>query len=361
MNVSFTRNISNEELELIKANKALKAAEEQRKNMEKYAKLQELAKQAVAEAEAEAMAAKQRAVIAASNTRKELECLWVDDKKKTLYICAKEKLLEFIQILDDGKLLQYNARAIENEIKNLEHGILDNLAKKADMLKDNFNSKKKIHHRTRKRRDKVIKPLEKILEDTSSFPFMVFFLVSIAFVMSNKMQLSDYTVVNCLLGLYGQWRGFREFAAECAEVTKPKQHNETNVSAIDEKWRNAATKVGFIKPKPKPQVQKRKPKLTELFGKSKEKNEKLPTLYESYRPDPKLKSALKKTSSFGPQSEKPKQLTAEQLTPQRLIPKRPEKNVMFFSDNRFSHFSSYPNDLKPSINRDWIVGRTKSF
>ena len=95
---------------------------------------------------------------------------------------------------------------------------------------------------------------------------------------------------------------------------------------FDEKWRNAASKVGFIKPKPKPQVQKRKPKLTELFGKSKEKNEKLPTLYESYRPDPKLKSALKKTSSFGPQSEKPKQLTAEQLTPQRLIPKRPEKN-----------------------------------
>ena len=179
--------------------------------------------------------------------------------------------------------------------------------------------------------------------------------------MSNKMQLSDYTVVNCLLGLYGQWRGFREFAAECAEVTKPKQHNEINVSAIDEKWRNAASKVGFIKPKPKPQVQKRKPKLTELFGKSKEKNEKLPTLYESYRPDPKLKSALKKTSSFGTQPEKPKHLTAEQLTPQRLVPKRQERNVMFFSDNRFSHFSSYPNDLKPSINRDWIVGRTKSF
>ena len=359
MNVSFTRNISNEELDLIKANKALKAAEEQRKNMEKYAKLQELAKQAAAEAEAEAIAAKQRAVIAASNTRKELECLWVDDKKKTLYICAKEKLLEFIQILDDGKLLQYNARAIKNEIKNLEHGILDNLAKKADMLKDNFNSKKKIHHRTRKRRDKVIKPFEKILEDTSSFPFMVFFICSIAFVMSNKMQLSDYTVVNCLLGLYGQWRGFREFAAECAEVTKPKQHNETNVSAIDEKWRNAATKVGFIKPKPKPQVQKRKPKLTELFGKSKEKNEKLPTLYESYRPDTKLKSALKKTSSFGIQLEKHKQLTAEQLTPQRLAPKKQERNVMFFSDSRFSHFSSYPNDLKPSLNHDWNFGQMR--
>ena len=94
----------------------------------------------------------------------------------------------------------------------------------------------------------------------------------------------------------------------------------------------------------------------DFYGKDESK-----TLYESYRPDPKLKSALKKTSSFGPQSEKPKQLTAEQLTPQRLIPKRPEKTVMFFSDNRFSHFSSYPNDLKPSINRDWIVGRTKSF
>ena len=35
MNVSFTRNISNEELELIKANKAFQAAEEQRKNIEK--------------------------------------------------------------------------------------------------------------------------------------------------------------------------------------------------------------------------------------------------------------------------------------------------------------------------------------
>jgi len=361
MNVRLTRNISNEELELIKANKAFQAAEEQRKNIEKYAKLHELAKRAAAAAEAEAIAAKKRAVIAAANTRKELECLWVDDKKKTLYISAKEKLLEFIQILDDGKLLQYNARSIENEIKKLEPGILDNLAKKADMLKDNFNSKKKIHHRTRKRRDRVIKPLEKILEDTSSFPFMVFFLVSIAFVMSNKMQLSDYTVVNCLLGLYGQWRGFREFAAECAEVTKPKQHNETNVSAIDEKWRNAATKVGFIKPKPKPQVQKRKPKLTELFGKSKERNEKLPTLYESYRQGPKLKSVLKKTSSFGIQPKKPTKLTAEQLTPQQLFPKRQEKNVMSFSDNRFSHFSSYPNDLKPSLNRDWIVGRTKSF
>ena len=37
---------------------------------------------------------------------------------------------------------------------------------------------------------------------------------------SNKMQLSNYTVVNCLLGLYGQWRGFREFAAECAGIKK---------------------------------------------------------------------------------------------------------------------------------------------
>ena len=362
MNISFTRNISNEELELIKANKALKVAEEQRKNIEKYAKLYELSKRAADAAETEAMAAKKRAVLAATNTRKELECLWVDDKKKTLYFSAKEKLLEFIRILDDGKLLQHNARPIENEIKKLEPEILDNLAKKANMLKDNFNSKKKIHHRTRKRRDKVIKPLEKILEDTSSFPFMVFFLVSIAFVMSNKMQLSDYTVVNCLLGLYGQWRGFREFAAECAEVSKPKQHNEINVSAIDEKWRNAATKVGFIKPKPKPQVRKRKPKLTELFGRNKEKNEKLPTLYESYRKQPILKSALKKTSSFGKKPEKPKLLTAEQLTPKiTKFPEHGEKNVMSFSDNRFSHFSSYPSDLKPSINRDWIFGRTNSF
>ena len=94
-------------------------------------------------AEAEAMAAKQRAVIAAANTKKELECLWIDDKKKGLYNRAKEKLLEFIQILDDGKLLQYNARTIQNEIRNLESKVLDNLAKKADMLKDNFNSKKK--------------------------------------------------------------------------------------------------------------------------------------------------------------------------------------------------------------------------
>ena len=39
MNVSFTRNISNEELELVKANQALKAAEEQRRNIEKYANL----------------------------------------------------------------------------------------------------------------------------------------------------------------------------------------------------------------------------------------------------------------------------------------------------------------------------------
>ena len=143
MNVSFTRNISNEELELVKANQALKAAEEQRRNIEKYAKLQELAKQAAAVAEAEAMAAKQRAVIAAANTKKELECLWIDDKKKGLYNRAKEKLLEFIQILDDGKLLQYNARTIQNEIRNLESKVLDNLAKKANSLKDNFNSNKK--------------------------------------------------------------------------------------------------------------------------------------------------------------------------------------------------------------------------
>ena len=40
---------------------------------------------------------------------------------------------------------------------------------------------------------------------------------------------------------------------------------------------------------------------------------------------------------------------------------RQEKNVMSFSDNRFSHFSSYPNDLNPSLNRDWIVGKTKSY
>ena len=91
MNVSFTRNISNEELELIKANKAFQAAEEQRKNIEKYAKLHELAKRAAATAEAEAIAAKQRAVIAAANTRKDLECLWVDDKKKNFISSRKRK------------------------------------------------------------------------------------------------------------------------------------------------------------------------------------------------------------------------------------------------------------------------------
>jgi hypothetical protein len=368
MNVSFTRNISNEELELVKANQALKAAEEQRRNIEKYAKLQELAKQAAAVAEAEAMAAKQRAVIAAANTKKELECLWIDDKKKGLYNRAKEKLLEFIQILDDGKLLQYNARTIQNEIRNLESKVLDNLAKKANSLKDNFNSNKKKNNRTRKRREAIIKPLEQILEDTSSFPFMVFFLVNIAFIMSNKMQLSNYTVVNCLLGLYGQWRGFREFAAECAGIKKTKVYKETPVSTIDEKWKKAASKVGFIKPKPKPIVHnpKPKPKLNELFGRNRKgKSEELPTVYESYRKPPELKSALKKTSSFGPQvAEKPKYLTQDQLTPKKLMPKQ-KRTVMSFSDERFSHFSSYPNDLRPptdtSFGRDWIVGKNNKY
>jgi hypothetical protein len=179
------------------------------------------------------------------------------------------------------------------------------------------------------------------------------------------------------MGLYGQWRGFREFAAECAEVTKSKEkiYKETPISAIDDKWKKAASKIGFIKPKPKRRIynQKPKPKLNELFGRNKEKNEKLPTLYESYRPGPKLKSALKKTSSFGPQGKiirqqqheqqpkRPKQLTPEQLTPHNLFPKPPERTVLSFSDKRFSHFSSYPNDLSPSLNRDWMAEKTKSY
>ena len=120
-------------------------------------------------------------------------------------------------------------------------------------------------------------------------------------------------------------------------------------------------KAQLIEYTPKP-----KPKLNELFGRNRKgKSEELPTVYESYRKPPELKSALKKTSSFGPQvSEKPKYLTQDRLTPKKLIPKQ-KRTVMSFSDERFSHFSSYPNDLRPptdtSFGRDWIVGKNNKY
>ena len=349
MNVRFKTNISKEEEELLRADKALKTAEEHRKKVEKYAKLQELAKQAAEKAEKEALDARHRAIIAAANTKKELECVWIDNKKKPLYIRAKEKLIEFIKILDDGELQH---QQIENEIRNLRPEVLDNLAKKANILKDNFEQKKR-HQQTRKRRNQSLNPLENLLKDTSTFSFVVFFLVTISFIMSKKMHMSSYRIVNRLMGLYGEWRGFREFAAECVEEDNDcKKYKENSVDEIDEKWEknNSKPKLTEIFCKNKKPLKsalkkissfgtskivipEQKPKLTKIFPKKEE--EKLPTLYEAYRSHPLLKSCQKGSSSFG-QS--------------KIILAEPN-NVTSFGQSNFA---------KP-IQNNWIIEKTNNY
>jgi len=105
------------------------------------------------------------------------------------------------------------------------------------------------------------------------------------------------------MGLYGEWRGFREFAVECADEDKTnKIYEESSVSEIDEKWNQKKPKLTEIFCKKKSCD---KPKLTEIFCKKKEPSKKIqktkefPSLYEAYRGQLPLKSALKKTSSFG--------------------------------------------------------------